>query len=88
MRALVEEVAVDALPTAAENADAVWNEAVADHVTAGSAGRFLQRIYRYFFNKRTHTNSAVTVYADDGTTADATMVVSGDTTTVTKAAPS
>ena len=48
----------------------------------------IQRIYRYFFNKRTHTNSSVVVYADDGVTADATMVVSGDTTTVTKAAPS
>lgn len=76
--------------TASKNAiaDQVWDEAVSDHVTAGTAGRFLQRVYRYFFNKRTHTNAAVTVYADDGTTADATMVVSGDTTTVTKAAPS
>lgn len=79
---------IDALPTAAENADAVWDEAISGHVTDGTAGRLLQRIYRYFFNKRSHTNSAVTVYADDGATADATMVVSGDTTTVTKDAPS
>lgn len=76
-----------ALPTAAENADAVWDEAIADHVTAGSAGKFLQRVYRYFFNKRVHTNTSVVVYADDGTTPDATMAVSGDTVTVTKAAP-
>jgi hypothetical protein len=74
-------------PTAAQNADAVWDEAVADHVTAGTFGRFLQRVYRYFFNKRTHTNSSVVVYADDGVTPDATMTVTGDATTVTKDAP-
>ncbi len=47
----------------------------------------IQRVYRYFFNKRTHTNSSVVVYADDGVTADATMTVTGDATTVTKDAP-
>lgn len=47
----------------------------------------IRRVYRYFFNKRTHTNSSVVVYADDGVTPDATMAVSGDTTTVTKSAP-
>lgn len=80
--------ALDALPTAAENADAVWDEAISGHVTAGSAGRFLQRIYRYFFNKTLHTNTSVTVYADDDTTADATMQVSGDSSSVTKGAAS
>ena len=47
----------------------------------------IQRVYRYFFNKRAHTNSSVVVYADDGVTPDATMTVTGDATTVTKDAP-
>jgi hypothetical protein len=75
-------------PTAAQNADAVWDEAVADHVTAGTFGRFLQRVYRYFFNKTLHTNTSMVVYADDGTTSDAVMAVSGDTSSVTKGAAS
>lgn len=33
---------IDALPTAAENADAVWDEAVTDHVAAGSFGQGAQ----------------------------------------------
>lgn len=32
---------LDALPTAAENADAVWDEATAGHTTAGSTGKAL-----------------------------------------------
>lgn len=32
---------LDALPTAAENADAVWDEALADHLGAGSTGEAL-----------------------------------------------
>lgn len=32
---------LDALPTALENADQVWNEAVADHLTIGSTGKKL-----------------------------------------------
>jgi hypothetical protein len=75
-------------PTAAQNADAVWDEAVADHVTSGTFGRFLQRVYRYFFNKTLHTNTSMVVYADDGTTSDAVMAVSGDTSSVTKGAAS
>ena len=75
-------------PTAAQNADAVWDEAVADHVTPGTFGRFLQRVYRYFFNKTLHTNTSMVVYADDGTTSDAVMAVSGDTSSVTKGAAS
>ena len=74
--------------SAASIADAVWDEPISSHVIAGTAGRFLQRVYRYFFNRRSHTNSLITVYADDGTTADANMVVTGDSTTVTKEAVS
>jgi hypothetical protein len=35
---------IDALPTAAENADAVWDEAVSDHVGAGSVGERVERL--------------------------------------------
>lgn len=38
------DAGLDALPTAAETADAVWDEAIAGHVGAGSAGERVERL--------------------------------------------
>ena len=35
---------IDALPTAAQAADAVWDEAISGHVAAGSAGNLVERL--------------------------------------------
>ena len=55
-------------PSAATNAAAVWNEALAGHVTAGSAGVAMKNSFKILKN-RTKINTTLdtlTVYDDDG----------------------
>ena len=55
-------------PSAATNAAAVWNEALAGHVTAGSAGVAMKDSFKILKN-RTKINTTLdtlTVYDDDG----------------------
>lgn len=68
--------------------DLVDTEVAAIKTVVDAIAVHAARIYRYFFNKTLHTNTAVVIYADDGVTADAVMAVSGDSASVTKGAAS
>lgn len=63
------ELAADAV---AEIADAVWDEASADHVASGSFGWLLRFVKWMTGNRVTHSGTTVTVYQDDDTTSGLT----------------
>lgn len=60
---------LNALPTAAENADAIWDEALSGHVIVGSASEFVTIIKKLAKNRVKHSGTTLTLYDDDGTSA-------------------
>jgi hypothetical protein len=66
------DFSISDIPTAAENADAVWDEAIAGHVTAGSTGRNVLDTRRHITNRRQIVSGLVPwlerVFDDDGST--------------------
>lgn len=77
-------------PTAAQVADAVWDEALADHDTTGSTGAAIGDVRADVRNKKKAVASTreVTVYKDDGTTERFARTVSNPDSDTTVATPS
>lgn len=77
-------------PTAAQVADAVWDEAMADHDTASSTGAAMNDVLADVRNKKKAVASTreVTVYKADGTTERFARTVSNPDSDTTVATPS
>jgi hypothetical protein len=75
-------------PTVGAIADQVWDEAAADHVTAGTFGLYMKRLLQWFINKRTVTATTQTLYDDDGTSEVYSQTLEDDDTTATRGAAS
>lgn len=58
----------DAIPSAEQVADAVLDEAVAGHVSAGTLGDYINRIKKYVANRLVITGTAYSVKEDNGST--------------------
>jgi len=74
------DAAVSTRATAAEAADAVWDEGIAAHVAAGSAAEAVEVIRKVTANRVLvdGTDTTVTVFEDDGTTPALTFTISAD----------
>lgn len=53
------------IPLAADIADAVWDEVLAAHLAAGSAGEYANRVKKYATNKLTISGSTYSVKEDN-----------------------
>lgn len=74
------DAAVSTRATPAGAADAVWDEALAAHVAAGSAAEAVEVIRKVTANRVLvdGTDTTVTVFEDDGTTPALTFTISAD----------
>ena len=56
------------IPTAAANADAVWDEATSGHVSNGTFGKLFGVLRKLLFNKSVDSGTSVEHFDDDNTT--------------------